>query len=320
MTDPWFWHDTGPSARLARTLLMPASVIYDLAQQIRSTLAKPYVCEAPVICIGNATLGGVGKTPFAIALYKILSNVVDDIAFVTRGYRGTAKGPTFVDTSQSAVETGDEPLLLAKVAKTIVAKERAAGVKFAVDHGAKLILMDDGFQNPTVQKDISILLQPSVKLRVDAVFPAGPYREPLARAINRADIIIKINSDATVVPATNDTLVEKPNGDFLAFCGIGHPERFAHSLKKAGFSVLEFVPFADHHIFSKGELESLRQRALQKGAQLITTEKDFVRLDAADRIDIEVFRIAMHIENPDALIGQIQSLLDQRRPGWRSHA
>ncbi|WP_425409714.1 tetraacyldisaccharide 4'-kinase [Hyphococcus sp.] len=314
MREPWFWRSQSLTARMITGALTPLAALYQAGHQFRRRLASPARVDAPVLCIGNATLGGVGKTPFAIMLEAVLRADGVRAFFLTRGYGGALKGPVAVDANMhSADDVGDEALLLARRAPTIVSPDRAAGAALAVAQGAQAIIMDDGFQNPSLAKDISILLIAADTEKVrEKTFPAGPYRERLDDAKKRADIIVRI------IPAK--PAIEKSAGGFaawlepvgeihpqrvVAFAGLGRPERFFDMLAARGFDVAARFAFPDHHRFDARELKTLAASAARCKAALITTEKDFVRLPDAYQDDIEVFPVEMRINNPDAFRREI---------------
>ena len=316
MKEPWFWRDTGFAARAAVLALAPASFLYDLAQRLRAASTRPAQIGAPVICIGNATLGGVGKTPFALMLQKLMLRHGVDAEFQSRGHGGSLKGPVLVGDHHVAAEVGDEPLLLAGAAPTWVAKDRLAGVRVSAHAGAKAIIMDDGLQNPTIRKDLSFLL-------VDAADPAGNNRVFPAGAAPRADgagdrarrrrrdCRARRTGDRGVGPPSLSRITEIEttisSGKAVAFCGIGAPDRFFDALEARGFSLAARIAFPDHHRFTAVELETLRRKAATAGAALITTEKDFVRLSPEARDGVAVARLKMSVDNPDALIRLVKS-------------
>ncbi len=308
MNEPWFWRENSMAARAARMMLTPAALLYDAGQQVRTAFARPVDPGVPVLCVGNATTGGVGKTPFALMLQRLLAADGVEAAFVSRGYGGTLTGPVRVTPQHTAQDVGDEPLLLASAAPTWIAKNRAAGAVAAAKAGAKLLIMDDGFQNPTVKKTLSFLLLGGDEHHL-APFPAGPLREPMARAIARADAVVEASLPSSPPgPAEgrfythtdiSPTIAPQP---VIAFCGIARPERFFHSLEAKGFTLAGRAAFPDHYAFSAGDVADLRARAKAASAALITTEKDLVRLAAAEREGIAVARLTMSVDDPQRLV------------------
>ena len=205
MREPWFWRSQSGTARLIALALTPFSFAYNTAQKTRRRLTTPFSQAIPVICIGNASLGGEGKTPFAIMLSGLLKQEGLKPCFLTRGYGGRLSGPILVDPARhSAIDVGDEALLLAARAPTWLARNRVAGANAAATSGADIILMDDGFQNPTLEKAYSILLYSgAATLGNGRVFPAGPLREPVANALARAQLVV-LGGDATPPKESGD--------------------------------------------------------------------------------------------------------------------
>ena len=324
MREPWFWRSRSLTARTVATALSPLSALYDFGQQARWRFAKAAKAEIPVICIGNASLGGVGKTPFAIALCEQLKKEGASRHFLTRGFGGFARGPLRVDPSvhQSSL-VGDEALLLARHGTVWVSADRPAGAEAAAKAGADVIIMDDGFQNPTLEKTCAILL-------IDAgdpegngrVFPAGPMREPLARAKMRADIVVMIGADGQSAKSaakefgTPFAAWLEPAGPLapekvVAFSGIGKPEKFFQSLRRWGYDVAQGIAYPDHHPFSAHDLAAIRKAAKQYDAKLVTTEKDFARLSEEDRRDIDAVSVRMRINDPEGLLTLLRPIIDR---------
>ena len=253
---------------------------------------------APVICVGNYTLGGAGKTPAVLALVDLLRGEGQRPFVLSRGYRGTLQGPVLVDAAKhSAIEVGDEPLLLARLAPTIVARNRVAGARTARSAGASVIVMDDGFQNPSLAKDLAIVLVDGVRgIGNGRIIPAGPLRAPLEIQIAHAHALVIVGPPggaAAVADAARrygvalfhgrlepdaNSLAALGRRKVLAFAGIGDPEKFFATLGAAGIEVAERASFPDHHRYTAAEAQALLARATAQNLVLITTEKDFVRL------------------------------------------
>ncbi len=309
MTEPRFWRAQTLAARAARGALYPASVLYGAGQSLRRQLSTPVEAGVPVICVGNATVGGTGKTPFCLLLQKLLAASGLAPTFLTRGYRGSMAGPVRVEAGHRARDVGDEALLLAAAAPTWVAKNRAAGAVAAATGGARLLIMDDGFQNPTIRKTVSFLLLGGDEAAL-ALFPSGPLRERASSAIARADAVV-IPAGATLGPDAEGAIVfqttvkiEVPASArrVVAFCGIARPDRFFSALEENGCVVTARAQFPDHHFFTAADLQRLRARALKEGAVLITTEKDLMRLAPGDREGIVAARHAVAVDDPHALV------------------
>jgi len=311
MRAPEFWNRDGVGA----TLLAPLGALYGLSVAWNARHAKPYRATAKVICVGNLTAGGSGKTPVALAIAALAQAKGQKVYFLTRGYGGSEAGPVEVKPGDRAEQVGDEALLLSQAAPVIVARNRAPGAMLADVRGADIIVMDDGHQNFAVAKDLSLVVVDGESgFGNGHMIPAGPLRESVRQGLRRADAVIVMghgNPDLGGYqgPVLNARLV--PEGDFLrgkrvfAFAGIGRPEKFVATLKTAGALVMGSQFFADHHPFQPGEIAALRARA--DSAQLVTTEKDFVRLKERDRAGIAVLKVQARFDNPAAL----DALLDR---------
>ncbi len=321
--EPWFWRDEGVAARTVCIALTPLAFFYEQASAARRRFTTPWRASAPVICVGAASVGGVGKTPFAITLGRLLKDAGYAPHFLSRGYGGAVKGPMRVDPkTHRAAEVGDEPLLLAKQAPTWVSRSKRLGAEAAIAAGADVIVMDDGFQNPTIEKDFAILLIDAGQSRGNGrIFPAGPMREPLADAQKRADAVVEITAapDApTSDPSANYTAWLEPETiegcqKALAFCGIANPGRFFDTLKNAGVDVADAVAFPDHYAYSGKDIAALKKRANKLDAALITTEKDWVRINAEQRDAVKTLPVRMRLSDADALLASIVSTIENRR-------
>lgn len=308
---PSFWHRPNATAYL----FFPLSCLYLLAGKIRGAITKSYVAPVPVICVGNVVAGGAGKTPFVIALAVLLREKGIGVHVVTRGYGGEEYGPLRVDlTLHNAPRVGDEPLLIANHAPCWVAKRRTEGVKAAMDAGAELILLDDGLQNPSIHKSLSFMVvDGGYGVGNGLVMPAGPLRETVASALRKTDAVILVGEDrknvskrfsgtplfhAAVQPVNPKSLYDRR---FIAFAGIGRPEKFFETLREQGAIVEQGISFPDHHTYSEDDLLQLEREAKKYQIELITTEKDYVRLSNAWREKISVLPITLKIFEQAAL-------------------
>lgn len=317
MREPWFWRADTPTARAITALLTPAAWIYQAGHRLRWAMTKPANASLPVICIGNATLGGAGKTPFAILVAALFREAGVDPVFLTRGYGGALGGPLTVDPAKhTAYSVGDEALLLARHGPVILSRNRPAGAARAAKEGAQAIIMDDGFQNPSLAKDLSILLISEEEAQTNgALFPAGPYRESLAQAKARADIVVAVGAGPSEKPSGADfcAWLEAEGAPaperVIAFAGIGRPEKFFRTLKGSGFTLAKRIAFPDHHPFTEIELNHLMKGAAREKARLICTEKDHVRLPPAFREKVLALPVAMQVSDREALKQRLLGLI-----------
>ena len=292
MREPAFWWR---APGLAAALLRPVAWGYGAiaGARMRRDGASAGI---PVICIGNLTLGGTGKTPAAIAVAALLRQRGEIPFFLSRGYGGRMPGPLRVDpTMHRAADVGHEPLLLARTAPAIVARDRVAGAALARAQGASVIVMDDGLQNPALRKDLRLAVIDAARGIGNAcVFPAGPLRASLV--VQRAHIAPMLSVAAGPglpaaldgLPRLHAQLVPDPAAvsalagrKVLAFAGIGHPEKFFATLRAAGIAIGAARAFPDHHPYTQGEAHDLLAQADREGLVPVTTEKDRVRLDGA---------------------------------------
>jgi len=305
--EPWFWREKTFAARAVRAGLAPLAFAYEKGGALRRRWTTPWRASVPVICVGNATVGGVGKTPFAIMIARLLAENGVSPHFLSRGYGGELKGPIRVDGSaHTAREVGDEPLLLARAAPTWVSRSKRAGAEAAIAAGAEAIIMDDGFQNPTLAKDVSILLIDERSDGSEKIFPAGPMREPMDAARTRADMVVAVSakqggdSPHADFAAWLEPARDNEAGRVVAFCGIARPERFFAALERADFDIADAIAFPDHYAYSRKNIAALLDRAKRLKARIITTEKDWVRI-APDQQDlVDTFPVRMKISDADA--------------------
>jgi tetraacyldisaccharide 4'-kinase len=318
MREPAFWHR--PSSWSSR-LLMPLGAIYGLVAGWRLQ-REGFDAGIPVLCVGNYHVGGAGKTPTVLALAKVLRDLGETPIVLSRGYRGRLRGPIKVDPDRHAADdVGDEPLMLARTVPVVVARDRLGGVALARSQGASVILMDDGFQNPAIAKDASlIVIDGNRGLGNGRVLPAGPLRAPLPPQLARTDALVVVGdgSAAEAVAAAiaaqgrpvlsahlkaDDASVASLRGKrVLAFAGIGDPPRFFRTLRASGIAVVAERAFADHHPFSTSEIETLIADAKRDALTLVTTEKDLARLRTAEGLpcwakDIVPFAVTLEFED-----------------------
>lgn len=317
---PKFWYKTG--LNLYAFLLTPLSWLYQLGHRLNQKMkGAPYRSRLPVICIGNAIAGGSGKTPAAIALLNILkeNGIANNPYFLSRGYGGTIKGPLIVDPSRHRyTDVGDEPLLLCRHAPTIVSANRAAGAKLAETSGADCIIMDDGLQNNSLCKDLSFLvIDRQMDFGNGKTIPAGPLREPLSRLLPKVSAILcvgrPLQSELPVFEALiKASKIPNPRYTYMAFAGIGWPEKFKYSLDDLDVKLKGWRAFPDHHPYTPEDIIALKEEATRKNVTLITTEKDFLRLPVNFSYDIKTLPIKMSFIEKDELISFVEKKMTER--------
>jgi tetraacyldisaccharide 4'-kinase len=322
MREPAFWH--GP-ASLKSHLLQPLATLYG-AIAARRMRRKGIDAGIPVFCVGNYHTGGAGKTPTVLVLAKLLRELGEVPVVLSRGYGGQLRGPVKVDPSRhSAADVGDEPLMLAERLPVVIARDRANGAALAKSQGASVLVMDDGFQNPAIAKDASIIVIDSHRgLGNGKVFPAGPLRAPLGPQIARTDALVVVGDGVAVKMLATEMAVRgkpvlaarlKPDDAslkslqgrrVLAFAGIGDPARFFNTLRKCGVDVVSERAFPDHHAFSQTDIEGLLSEAKRDGLTLVTTEKDLARLKLRGELPdwaqaVVPFAVTLELEDAPSL-------------------
>ena len=335
MREPAFWWR---SPSWMSRALAPLGSLYG-AISGRRMLRKGHRAAVPVICVGNYSLGGAGKTPTVLALIKLLRGAGETPVVLSRGYGGRLAGPVRVEPeTHTAADVGDEPLLLARSAPVIVSRNRVVGADAAQKTGASVIVMDDGFQNPSLQKDIALIVIDSNRgVGNGGVFPSGPLRAPLAAQLDRTDVLIVAGGGAAaanlvqrvegrgglalkarIVP-DGDAVASLRGGRVSAFAGIGDPQRFFATLAASGIEVAARRAFDDHHPFTADEIDQLTEEARKASLTLVTTEKDFVRLRglAADIASIQPFPVTLGFDDEAVLRHFIALRLVKAREGMK---
>ncbi len=327
MKAPAFWYRP-PS--VAAALLSPVAAVWAAVGRAKLGRAgfRPGV---PVVCVGNLVAGGAGKTPVVLDLMARLRGMGVAAHSLSRGYGGRLEGPVRVDPGcHGAAEVGDEPLLLAAGGPAWVARDRAAGARAMVAAGAQAIVMDDGFQNPALAKDLSlVVVDGAVGFGNGRVIPAGPLREPVGDGLARAQALVLVGEDRAGVAGTvggrvrvvRARLVPDPavavglrGKPVLAFAGIGRPGKFFDTLREIGADVVEAVPFPDHHPYTGAEVEGLLAQADRLGAVPVTTAKDAVRLPPGSRDRVAILPVALAWEDEGAVTALLEQAVRHGQP------
>lgn len=305
MKAPSFWY--APPGWLSN-LLSPLGWLYGKGAALLRKFYRPHLFPIPIISIGNITSGGAGKTPTAMAIADLLKAEGHRVHFVTRGYKGTLKGPLQVDLRfHTAKDVGDEALLLAHHAPTWVGKKKRAALEKAIEKGAHIVILDDGHQTKGIFKDLSFVVVDSLQgFGNHRVIPAGPLREPLKAGLSRADALIHIGKGSfkSALPVFKAHLSPHPlpfkNHPCVAFCGLGFPEKFYQSLKERGAEIVATHSFPDHYFYTQKDLRALHALAEKKRAVLVTTRKDWIRLPPPWQKKVSVLDVDLQFEAPGA--------------------
>jgi len=307
---PKFWYK---KRGLLAYALLPVAWIYQAVHKAVQMVNARNIYEAsvPVLCIGNAVAGGGGKTPTVIALLQQLknNNIAANPFIISRGYGAQDTRSKIVDLDRNtAQDVGDEPLILAQYGQVIVGTDRKSSIEIAIENGADLILMDDGFFNMSIHHDVKILVvDRNMDFGNGLTIPAGPMREPLKSVLPKSNAIItigpKFQSD---LPVFETQLAirnaDHTKGDYIAFCGIGFPEKFHATLRKENFTVVGFKEFPDHYAYKDSDIQKMLEEAKSHNARLITTEKDFVKIPAKYKERMDVLYIDLHFTNDEAAL------------------
>lgn len=331
---PEFWYrDMAAAPSPAECALAPLSALYTLGYHTHQAMKTPQKVNARVICIGNLNAGGTGKTPTALALMDLLrrEKLALRPCFLLRGYGGGDPGPFWVDPGRhNAWNSGDEALILAKAAPTVVSVNRVEGALLAIREGTDVVIMDDGLQNPGIQKDIKIVvINGDMGFGNGRMMPAGPLRQPLQEGLAAADAFILIGEDrrnvAALLPSGKPLFRarlepkagqlpprEKP---YLAFAGLGYPEKFFDFLENViSYNIVDTVRYADHYPYTERDVRGLQEKAQRLNAALLTTEKDYLRMPKLPGMEVFTVPITLRWEDEQALQQFLQERLPVKEP------
>jgi tetraacyldisaccharide 4'-kinase len=313
MKAPGFWYGHSIGSAAVSVALAPLGAIWSVGAAMRAIGSKPARAPLPVICVGNIVAGGAGKTPVAMSLAHRIAGA----HFLSRGHGGLTEGPHFVDVARDDHRAvGDEPLLLARIAPCWVARDRFAGARAAARAGARCVIMDDGYQDPSLFKDVSFLIvDGQVGFGSGRCIPAGPLRESIGAGLARAQAVVLLGDDRTgvlsrlrgrpVILARLEPEAEAANlasQRVIAFAGIGRPPKFFATLESLGANLVERHAFPDHHPYTPAEIGHLIDASESRSAALVTTSKDFVRVPPHQRDRVTVIRIAVAWDDEAALM------------------
>ncbi|MDR2458585.1 MAG: tetraacyldisaccharide 4'-kinase [Holosporales bacterium] len=309
-----FWDK---SDSIAARLLEPVSKIYNAISSARYSSVTPETVAVPTICVGNVVVGGAGKTPVAAAVCELLKSEERTPHIISSGYGGYIKNVVRVDDKiHTYLQVGDEALLLSRIAPTWIGKNKIHACRAASSAGADVVVMDDGLQNNTVVKDLSILVVDSGQgFGNEKVLPAGPLRETVESGVRKSDVVLiigegseaienrvlSVSKDIRIYHARTEAVNPTPENDrkVIGFCGLGYPNKFRMSLEQARYNVVDFIAFRDHHAYTITEIQRLITTARRVNARLVTTWKDYVKIPNVFKDDIEAIGVRLKIEEDE---------------------
>lgn len=333
MRAPSFWFKPPSRPGVWPRVLHPLSILWRVMSDRRQKNGKHLRVSVPVVCVGNINVGGTGKTPTVIKLLSVFNELGVTAHVISKGYGGSIEGPLRVDeVDHTASDVGDEPLLIAAFGPCWVAKDRAAGAEAAIDAGAEVLILDDGMQNPDLVKDFTLLVvDAGVGFGNERLLPAGPLRQSVEDGLLVADMVLSIGpqkaqrdfskrfSGSQDIPHVKGALEPLQTGmlwhDLRAFgfAGIGRPEKFFETLRGTGANVVGTRSFGDHETLSATLLRRMESEAAQLGAQMVTTEKDAVRLPNDWRQKVITLPVRLELEQEETLGAAMSALIASER-------
>ena len=326
---PKFWYQKKDT--YLSNSLYPLSLLFRFGTKIRNAISNSKKSPLPIICIGNIVVGGAGKTPVALKIGKMLTEAGYKPHFISKGYAGIIKTNTLVQSWHSPSSIGDESILLSKVAPTWIGKNRNHSAKLAKKNGSDCLIMDDGFQNPTIQKDFSIIvINSSQEFGNKRVMPSGPLRESIKRGLSRTNLVIVIGNTSDFLKKTIPNhipiiqakfVINKENKIFkgqkiTAFAGIAYPEKFFNSLQEQGAIIMKEVIYPDHHIYDENDLLNLAETANITQSILVSTQKDFVRIPKSYRSLVNTLEGEIVFEDEHLLLEILSNLIENNLPNY----
>ena len=326
---PKFWFKNRNEINPILYTLKPLSKIWEVVTKLRLVNGLWEKMPIPVVCIGNITVGGSGKTPVTMALQLLLKDMGIRACVVSRGYGGKNKYPHYVTKNDTFCKVGDEPIILSKKGAVIVSKVKKNGILKAYQDGFDMVLLDDGFQNSKINKDLSLVVVDSeVLFGNEFIFPLGPLREPISSGLSRADAIILVGNNhknthkidslrkENKIPVLKGCINKKKkstnnkNKEVLAFSGIAFPDKFFKTLKNMGYRVMKTMVFPDHYPYTLKDIIKLKNYAENYELKLITTEKDIVRIPKRFHNFIEIIQIEFKFRNSEKIEEMMKKLLN----------
>jgi len=320
---PKFWYKKKDT--YLSNSLYPFSLLFRFGTKIRNLISIKQQSPLPVICIGNIVVGGAGKTPVSLKIGKLLTKAGYRPHFISKGYAGLIKKSTLVQSWHSATSVGDESILLSEVAPTWIGTNRINSSKLAKKKGADCLIMDDGFQNPTIQKDFSIIvINAAQEFGNKRVMPSGPLRESINRGLSRTNLIVVVGEVSNELKKTipeNIPIIEarfeikKENKNFkgqniTAFAGIAYPEKFFMSLEEQGGKIVRQITYPDHYIYTENDLLTLAETANKTKSILVSTQKDNVRIPKPYRSLVNTLEGEIIFENENLLVKILTKVIE----------